>query len=117
MNASEVANASEVVNASEVANVLEVLNALEVVNDEQNTTVFSKFCLKSVKKVIEGTMCDIIGPTRMRLLINSVNGVDITKIKDQMHTNMFNECANLPALENFGPGEIIVFIIYILLQS
>lgn len=66
-------------------------------------TRFSKFSLSN--QVVEGTLCDVVGPTQIIVMITKVDGVVILKSKDEMHQSMYKKCPKLPKLENYIPGE------------
>lgn len=57
-------------------------------------------------EVIEGSLCEIITPTRMTLLIEKISGVSLSASKEQMHNDlMLMKCARLPELNDVVTGE------------
>lgn len=76
---------------------------LSSTNDSFEEPCFMEFCL--LNETVEGTMCSVIGPTKLTLMITKIDGVNITLAKDDMHNNMLIKCGGLPALKKIVPGE------------
>lgn len=56
--------------------------------------------------VIEGTLCKVVTSTRMTLLVEKINNVDLSISKDNMqHTIMSIQCDKLPAINEIVPSE------------
>lgn len=56
--------------------------------------------------VIEGTLCEVVTSTRMTLLVEKINNVDLSISKDNMqHTIMSIKCDKLPAINEIVPSE------------
>lgn len=73
-------------------------NAVEQEND------YMKFCLNS-NEVIEGLLCNVMGPTRMTLIVKKIDGYDLDPKKDEMQSEINNKCNRLPELTEIVPGE------------
>lgn len=65
---------------------------------------FLKFSLET-NEIFEGTLCSVMGPTSMTLMIMKIGGVDIKVSKDKMHEEMYKKCPELPALNEIIPGK------------
>lgn len=104
----------------DVKNILEDIKEIDIMQEEKNDndresvdqntyevdneSSFMKFCLNS-NEVIEGTLCNVTGPTLMTLMIIKIGGIDITLSKDEMQTVMFKECAMLQTINTILPGK------------
>lgn len=86
-------------------------------NDEETRSLagaeessgYSRFYLDS-NEVVEGTLCRVNSPDRITMMIERIDGIDITESKQNMQTAMLNKCAELPVLDDIVPGMMMMII-------
>lgn len=71
--------------------------------DDTEETGFMEFCL--LDETVEGILCNVIEPTQVMLVITKIDGVDISKAKNDMHSIMLKTCCSLPMLDKIIPGK------------
>lgn len=75
--------------------------------EPEESSGFFSFCLVDTNEVVEGTLCKVISPVRMTLMIKKIGGIDISESKNVMQTDMIKKCAVLPPLDKIVPGILI----------
>lgn len=71
--------------------------------DPEVPSDYSRFCLNS-NEVVRGTLCEVISPVCMTLMIETIDGIDITATKKTMQSSMYQQCPELPVLKEIVPG-------------
>jgi len=79
-------------------------------NIEVTSLNYSKVGLK-FNDVIEASLCKVVGPTRMTLIIKKIGGIDLTIYKEEMN-KMLMKCASMPKLDRIVPGKQRIKIKY-----
>lgn len=85
-------------------------------DDSENTTInianyfgnkdpsgYFHFLLKNI--VVEGTLGDVVEPTKIVLIVEKINGVSIKFLKEEMNENLLKKCVKLPILDKIIPGK------------
>lgn len=86
------------------------LSDLEENNIGVTCLKFSKVGLK-FNDVIEASLCKVVGPTRMTLIIKKIGGIDLTIYKEEMN-EMLMKSASMPKLDKIVPGKQVIKIKY-----
>lgn len=84
----------------------DVYTAISSAYNFGNEDLSSYFNISLKNVVVEGTLCNVMEPTKILILVEKIDGVSINSLKDSMSNKLIEKCSKLPILDKIIPGKV-----------